>query len=291
MIDVRIQTFLALCEDKSYTKTAQRLFITQPTVTQHIQYLEKRFCKKLFCYRGKSLVLTEDGVAFRNFCLSLNANIQSFENQFSTADTQRQRVSMGATKTIGDFFLPPIAEKFLTRHADFQLNIQVENTHMLFEMLERAEISFALIEGFFDKSLYHWKRIKGEEFICVCSCRDSLSDGVSFEEILSRPLFLREAGSGTRDIAGNIIKEHGFSAHNFKSVNELGSFALIKPMVIELCGISFGYRQAFERELALGALKQLTFGQAPKYRDFNIVGLKNQLCNPYFDEFYDLCTM
>ncbi|MEG0020290.1 MAG: LysR family transcriptional regulator, partial [Oscillospiraceae bacterium] len=53
MIDVRIQTFLALCEDKSYTKTAQRLFITQPTVTQHIQYLEKRFCKKLFCYRGK----------------------------------------------------------------------------------------------------------------------------------------------------------------------------------------------------------------------------------------------
>lgn len=43
MIDHRIDTFLSLCETNSYTETAKELNITQPTVTQHIQYLEKYY--------------------------------------------------------------------------------------------------------------------------------------------------------------------------------------------------------------------------------------------------------
>ena len=61
MLDFRIQTFLTLCETLSYTKTAALLHITQPTVTQHIQFLENEYGCKLFCYSRKSLSLTERG--------------------------------------------------------------------------------------------------------------------------------------------------------------------------------------------------------------------------------------
>jgi len=61
MIDFRHQTFLQLCRIKNYTKTAKKLHITQPTVSQHIKHLEDYYQIKLFNYSGKSLKITEAG--------------------------------------------------------------------------------------------------------------------------------------------------------------------------------------------------------------------------------------
>ena len=65
MLDFRIATFLQLCETKSYTKTARLLDITQPSVTQHIKYLQRRYQCKLFSYEGKTLRLTPEGEYLR----------------------------------------------------------------------------------------------------------------------------------------------------------------------------------------------------------------------------------
>lgn len=289
MIDLRIKTFLHLCDSKSYTKTARALFITQPTVTQHIQFLEKHFGKKLLSYNGKSLALTSNGEIFRAFCLALNANSQSFEEQFCKTQEKSQLISFGATKTIGEFFLPPLLCNFAKGLEDYHLDIHVENTQMLLNMLEKAEISFAMLEGFFDKTKYDWLALKKEEFVCVVSSKDTLAANSNFDDILSRPLFLREEGSGTREIAIDIIKEHGFSLENFAQINKLGSFALIKPLVYELCGVSFGYLPAFAEEISSGRLVRLAFGEEKKYRSFNIVRLKNQLNSSAFEAFYNFC--
>lgn len=53
MLDYRMDTFLSLCETKSYTKTAAILHLTQPSVTQHIKYLEHFYQCPLFHYDGK----------------------------------------------------------------------------------------------------------------------------------------------------------------------------------------------------------------------------------------------
>ena len=54
MLDFRIETFLSVCRNMSYTKAANELYITQPAVSQHIKSLEKHYGAKLFFYNGKS---------------------------------------------------------------------------------------------------------------------------------------------------------------------------------------------------------------------------------------------
>ena len=61
MLDPRWHTFLTLCETMNYTRAAEKLCLTQPAVTHHIQYLESRYHCKLFRYEGKGLSLTEAG--------------------------------------------------------------------------------------------------------------------------------------------------------------------------------------------------------------------------------------
>ena len=55
MLDFRLLTFMKLCELKSYTKTAEYLHMTQPTVTQHVQYLERQYGVPLVEYHEKVL--------------------------------------------------------------------------------------------------------------------------------------------------------------------------------------------------------------------------------------------
>ena len=64
MLNYKLSTFLELCETKNYTKTAEKLHMTQPAVTQHIKYLEQYYGTKLFYYdEKKRLHLTDQGVS------------------------------------------------------------------------------------------------------------------------------------------------------------------------------------------------------------------------------------
>ena len=66
MLDYRMDTFLSLCETQSYTKTAEHLHLTQPSVTQHIKYLEHFYQCPLFHYDGKRVEMTEAGQYLRD---------------------------------------------------------------------------------------------------------------------------------------------------------------------------------------------------------------------------------
>jgi DNA-binding transcriptional LysR family regulator len=80
MIDFRHQTFLQLCRIKNYTKTAAKLHITQPTVSQHIKHLEDHYGVKLFNYSGKKLKITEAGKKLYNYTERMFADSREIEN-------------------------------------------------------------------------------------------------------------------------------------------------------------------------------------------------------------------
>ena len=60
MLDYRVLTFLALYDEMNYRRTAEKLNMTQPGVTQHIHYLENYYGVKLFEYNGKTLTKTKN---------------------------------------------------------------------------------------------------------------------------------------------------------------------------------------------------------------------------------------
>ena len=74
MLDFRMDTFLNLCGTMNYTKTAKKLCITQPAVTQHIHYLEHYYGCRLFEYKNKTLTLTPQGkILKRRICWIITA--------------------------------------------------------------------------------------------------------------------------------------------------------------------------------------------------------------------------
>ena len=257
MLDFRMDTFLALCRTMNYTRAAEELNITQPAVTQHIQYLQRHYGVKLFQYRDKHLFLTEAGAALRSAALTMEHDERELMEHLPLLQKGMQHLRLGATLTVGEYALPPHLGRYLKRHPDVALHLVVGSTRRLLEGLNRGELDAAVVEGYFAKREYDAIRWSMEPYVCVCAAGSALEGPMELEDLFTQTLILRDPESGTREILERALLERNFQLSDFRRVVEINDLTVIKQLVEQNCGITFLYRRAVERELEEGQLRQV----------------------------------
>lgn len=274
MIDYRIDTFLTLCKLMNYRQTAEALQMTQPAVTQHIQYLEKLYDCKLFDYTGKKLTQTEKGRALEQYAKSLVYSHHHLRDTLMATDTKhtRRKLALGATKTIGDYVIDDLIMHLLT-DPTIALEVIIENTQQLLEKLNDLSLDILMIEGYFDKKLYDYHTIRYEELIGICSYQHPFAGKeVALTDLFSQHLILREVGSGTRSVFDHFLYENNYTLESFSHRSVLSSYTLIEHAIAANIGISFVYQSLANASDTLSAFK--IKGHTIRH-EFNYVFLKN----------------
>lgn len=239
MLDYRIATFLTLYKEMNYRKTAQILNMTQPGVTQHIHHLEQYYGVKLFAYDGRQLSRTVYAERLKRHIDSVLAGERALREGF--LQTEEICLDIGATKTIGEFVMPPILEGFLAdpRHS---IHFVIDNTQRLLQMLEDSRLDFAVIEGVFDKTRYGYRLFKEEAYVGVCAKTHPFAGRtVPLDELFCQTLVTREPGSGTRRLMEQAICDQGFSLACFHRCVSISDFSVILELVAKGEAITFGY--------------------------------------------------
>lgn len=240
MLDYKTNTFLTLCEQMNYRRTAEALRMTQPGVTQHIHALEREYGCALFSYDGRKLALTPQGALLRAYLLRVQ-----YDEKWLRQNLQKNAVPtlrIGATKSIGDYM---ISDQLLAllNSGEFNVDLLVENTHTLLEYIQKGAIDFAMIEGDFDKTVFGYEKMWAEPFVGICAAEDPLAGKTAaLEDILPRHILLREEGSGTRAILELQLAYHSESVRSFRKVNCISSFRVMKDMIAKSGTISFAYQ-------------------------------------------------
>ena len=239
MLDYRVLTFLTLYDEMNYRRTAEKLNMTQPGVTHHIHYLENYYGVKLFEYDGRTLSKTKNAQRLKKYFDSVKAEETDIRESFTPTDTIHMTV--GATKTIGEFVIVPEIRAFL-QAPNHNLDLIIDNTENLLHMLEKSQIDFAVIEGVFDKSKYGYHLFKKEAFVGVCA-KDHPFAGrtVTLEEVFREDIVVRESQSGTRMLLQNAITDRGFSLDSFHRCSSVNNFSVICDLVAINKAITFAY--------------------------------------------------
>lgn len=239
MLDYRIETFLTLYDQMNYRKTAEKLNMTQPGVTQHIHFLENYYGVKLFAYNGRQLTRTRQAEVLKRYFDSVRAEEMALKAGFVQTDAVHLKV--GATKTIGEFVMVPDIRAYLARE-DHSLDLTVDNTENLLSMLSRGELDFAVIEGVFDKEKYPHHLYKKERFVGICGKGHPFAGRtVSLEEMFRENLILREKGSGTRMLFQQAVEDRGYSLESFRRYSSVSNFSVICELVAKNGAITFAY--------------------------------------------------
>jgi len=286
MIDSRHLSFIKVYELGSYTKASQELFLTQPAITQHIQYLEKQYKCKLFIYNKRQLKASEQGKLLYDYTKKILADNIHMEELITNYE-ERKNLIFGATLSIGEYLMRDIIKNILAKNKDIKINMRIENTESLLKKLEGGEIFFALIEGFFDKNKYSYKTLKKEHFIGICSNDSKLKNGVfELKELFNEKLILREKGSGTREIFETYLSKQNFSIYSFENICEIGSLNLIKNLVLDNLGISFMYKICVQDEVENKKISQINIRDFDLFHEFNFVYLKNSIHEKEYLDFF-----
>ena len=119
MLNFKLDTFLALCELRNYTKTAEQLHMTQPAVTQHIQYLEKYYNAKLFYYdERKRLHLTDYGKLLRAYAQTVKADSEILRSRLASPAEYVDEYKIGSLTGTGEILVPKAAARYLEQYRD-----------------------------------------------------------------------------------------------------------------------------------------------------------------------------
>ena len=285
MQDFRMETFLTASRLLSYTETARELHITQPAVSQHIHFLEEHYNAKLFQYEGKKLCLTEAGVLLRKAATTMKHDEITLLETLKASP--RRKLVFGATRTIGDYFIPETLIPYLARERNTDICMLVDNTETLLHKIDSGELEFALVEGYFRTSEYDYKVFSEQKFIAVCG-GDHLTktQALKVESLFESCIIVREPGSGTREILERYLNERNCSISDFQRVIEVGSIRAIKSLVSANCGITFLYEAAAAQDLRDGTLRKIPLIDFERSNSFTMVWRKNSIFQERYLELY-----
>lgn len=283
MFDQRTQTFLEVCRSLSYTKAAKALYITQPAVTQHIKYLESRYGTVFFTYANRQLSLTPTGREFRRYLEEGMAKERLMTEKIRELDRGDRTIKFGATLTIGEYTIAPFIKDFHKEFKDYRISIQVDNTRILMNEIDKGFIHFALIEGLFNKADYDSRLLALKDFILVVHPESDIvkKRNPTLSDILDETLIIREKGSGSREVLERGLAERNHTLHDFRKTISIGNVSLMKKMVQDGLGITFMYEDAARKELDEGNLVSISLGDFGISREFNFVSIKD---SPFMDE-------
>ena len=269
MLDYRVDTFLTLCKQMNYRKTAEILHISQPAVTQQIHFLENEYGQKLFEYENRRLVKTEAADILEKYARAAKLQEQNLRQKLENSPIHNLRI--GATKTIGDYYLKEDIRRYLTS-SDHALTLIVDNTERLLHLLEENELDFAVVEGFFDKTSFDSILLRREPFVGICR-KDHPFAGreVTMEELLKETIIHREDGSGTRAILEQELSGYNESLQRFQRHICISSFNIILDLVKQGFGVSFVYNILADSDPALA---KFSIRDESVVREFNVVYLK-----------------
>lgn len=257
LINPRIITFLTLAGTLNYTHTAQRLNLSQPAVTKHVQALEEDFETKLIIYENKQVRLTDKGKELIPYLTSLVKLNRMATDIFQTKEDHVQ-IHLGVCLTLGNYFINEIIDSFYEAYPTIELVVYVENTRKLEAMLSKNEIDIALSLGPTTQLNLNTKTLKEQEMVIIAA-KDNplLGQTLSIEDLTDKKIYLREEGAGTRDVFLLYLNKYSLSLEDFSMIKTAGSIELVKQLVSKGDGIAPIYKLSVEKELENRTLRIL----------------------------------
>ncbi len=277
------QIFLCVCDEGGMTRAAEKLHISQPSVSQAVKELEEHYGLRLFERLGKQLYLTAAGKELMHYARHAVRFTREAESALrNLSDSFPLRV--GATLTIGESVFIPLLCRLreeLPKQAVFSC---IHNTATLERFLLRDELDLALVEGTVESEYLTEVPFMEDELIFVTAPggKSSLTEA----ELRNCDFITREEGSGTRDLFEQVLNAHQIKP---RIIGVYNNSASIKQAVINGLGMTALSRRVLQQELRDGSLWEVRVPGIRFRRDFRLVYHSNKFITPALESLIRLC--
>lgn len=270
----KVRVFYTVAKLGSFTRAAQQLHMTQPTVSQHVKELEEAFGVTLFERSTRSLYLTDAGKVLYDYAEKLLALANEAVNAVhEAAGKTSQTLKLGVGHTLATYLLPDALSRYRAQYPGYQVRLSVGNTAELLQRLAGTEIDLALVGSPAEHPDILTEPFMRDRLVVIVSVQDEWAgrEWVTLDLLRERVLLTREPGSA---LYSTVVMLLGEAALTGESVILLGETEAIKRSVELGLGVALIQAIAIEREVAAGTLQALELREGDDSRTYLIAQRK-----------------
>ena len=233
----QLKVFEAVARHNSFTRAAEELFLTQPTVSMQVKQLTKAVGMPLFDQVGKRLSLTQAGEELVKTCREVFERLDQFEMTVADLKGLKQGRLRVAVITTAKYFVPRLLGPFCHRYPGIDISLQVTNHEYIVNRLSENLDDLYVMSQLPENIEITCQQILENPLVVVAPADHPLAQekNISLERLGAEPFIMREPGSGTRKAVQTLFDEHKIS---LKVRLDLGSNEAIKQAIAGGLGIS-----------------------------------------------------
>jgi DNA-binding transcriptional LysR family regulator len=230
----QLRIFVAVAEKQHVTRAANELNLTQSATSAAIAALEARYGIKLFDRVGRGIVLTRTGSDFLIEARAVLARVKDATQVLNDlAGLKRGSLSIAASQTVGNYWLPPRIQAFHAAHPGIELQLAISNTEQVARMVIEGSADLGFVEGEVEESVLAAKKIDGDCLILAVGTKHPwvTRTKISAKDLPTTPWVLRERGSGTRSMFEAALRQNGLKLSDLNIALELPSNEAVRSAV------------------------------------------------------------
>ncbi|WHY85128.1 selenium metabolism-associated LysR family transcriptional regulator [Neobacillus novalis] len=209
----QLYVFTKVVEHKSFSKAAEDIFLSQSTVSSHIQGLEKMLGIRLFDRVGRESILTPQGERLYQWALKLLLIKDQALLDLKQGMTElRGMVKIAASSVPGQFIIPEMVKQFRKDYPEVLFHINQSSSKIVAEKVLNGSVDIGILgEKYEDDKLRYIPLLK-ERLVLITSNRVELSGGtVNIQDIVEYPFIMRNSNSGTNAILERFLKKNNIA--------------------------------------------------------------------------------
>jgi len=270
----QIEIFCKIFELKSFSKAAEVLHLTQPTLTEHMKSLEQYLGTPLIDRLGREVVPTKAGEVFYEYCQKiLNLKKEAEQKIKEQEGTLKGELKIGASTIPGEYILPHLIKNFYDNFPEIFITLKVSDTRRIIGDILDNRIELGIIGAIIESSKLEYHKFVKDELVLVVPSQSPWGkcSSITLKKLKEIPLLFREEGSGTQMVIERYLRDHQVNLSDLKVIMRLGSTTAVIQGVKSGVGCSILSRRAIQEDLANGTLKLLPIDHLKIFRDFYIV--------------------
>ena len=273
----QLRIFLAVAEHLHFTNAADALYITQPAVSAAVQSLESEYGVKLFHRIGRRIEITSAGIMLQQEAQKILDQVALTERGLREMNNlQRGELNLGASLTIGNYWLPEKISQFKRKYPGISVNCTLANADDICAGTATGLFDLGIIAG--DVKSSHQKVLTTEIIgsdrlqIIVGEAHPWFNrESIPLKELLTTPWVMREAGSGTQQIFEQTLQSWGINPQALKIILIFNSSEMVKAVVESGVGATALPALMVKKELKLKTLHAVQIADLPSPEEAEIV--------------------
>lgn len=269
----KLKIFKTVADLKSFSKAAEVLFLTQPTVTLQVKKLENYLGVTLLKRDKSGISLTEEGKLLYEYASKIIEDYIQMEEALSSIKKDFSKILViGASSTIGEFLLPKFLPSFLKEQQNLKLNLFIGNSKAVEEGILSKNFYIGLVEDEISSNKISATAFYEDEIVLIANANCDIPEEIEIDQIKNYEFIFREKGSGTRNIVETALRKQGIE---IRPNIEISSSKAIARMVANSRYLAFVSKLVIENELKLGNLKIVKIKDFEIKRKFSYITQKN----------------